>query len=169
MEIEIPHRMRKFPLWKGIFPIHYTIWVEGGVPDFKQMHEVRRIDAFNRNLCHLCGERMLNCHFAFIGGPVCVKLHAFVDGPMHLECASYAAAVCPFLSSSRGHYSKMTGGDKRPDQMFLCVSDKYSTRRNSPQLKYNWGAPLATNPMQPNQMICIAGDWISVTEIPTNG
>jgi hypothetical protein len=167
--IEIPKRMKKFPLWKGIYPIHYTVWVVDGVPDFKQMHEVRRIDAFHRNLCHLCGERMLDGKFAFIGGPECVKLHAFIDGPMHEDCAAYAAAVCPFLKNANGHYSKATGGGSRPGKMFFCVTDRYTTRRNSHKLKYVSGAALAVNPMQPNQMVAIAGDWLSVTEIATDG
>lgn len=169
MVIPIPERMKKFPLWKGIYPIHYTVWVKDGVPDFKMMHEARRMDAFGRNLCHLCGERMLNTLFAFIGGPNCVKYHAFVDGPMHPECAEWACSICPFLKNADAAYSRRTGGDARPEKMFLCLSATYTTRRNSSRVPYKPGAILADTPFQPGQTICIAGEWESVTEIPTGG
>lgn len=165
--IEIPQRLKKFPLWMGKFVIHYTVFVKDGIPDFKCMHEVRRIDAFNRNLCHLCGERMLNTLFAFIGGPKCVKYRAFVDGPMHPDCAEYACKVCPFLRDAKAEYSKRTGGGARPEKMYLCLAEKYMTRRNPSNWKYRPNIALADLPHQPDQMVCHASDWVSVMEIPT--
>lgn len=57
--MEIPECLKKFPLWKDRFPIHFTVWVdEEGVPNFKVMHERRREEAFVKNLCHICGDSL---------------------------------------------------------------------------------------------------------------
>jgi hypothetical protein len=69
MTIPIPFRMRKFTTWHG-YPIHYTVLVRpDGTPNFRSMDEHRRIECFEKNLCHLCGEKLRGGPFAFIGGP----------------------------------------------------------------------------------------------------
>lgn len=135
--MEIPDRMKKFPLFHG-FPVHYTVFIgDDGIPDFKVVHEVRRIEALNKNLCALCGERM-SAPYAFIGGPQCMNHHHFIDGPMHVECATYAAVTCPYLSSvNHGHSKKPAKSDTptvteyknvqfgRPDCMGLALTNSY--------------------------------------------
>jgi hypothetical protein len=149
--IPIPERMKKFPLYRG-YVVHYTVFVgEDKIPDFKVVHQAHRTEALNKNLCHLCGQRMMP-PFAFIGGPKCMKHRRFVDGPMHLECATYAAKVCPYLATPNHGHSKVaprhtesaivtTFGSKtgtisravptseigRPDRMALALADTYRT------------------------------------------
>ncbi len=178
MNTPIPDRLKRFPLWRGRFPIHYTVWVgPDGEPDFKVMHERRREECFNKNLCHLCGQRM-SAPYALIGGPLCVDGMAFVDGPMHPECATYAALVCPFLSSPQGKYraeiptfDEQADGSYikvydnvsniRPAKMALCLVESYRVVRNPPT-GHQSGGPHATNPTAPNQLTVRVTGYISV-------
>lgn len=140
MTIEIPDRMKKFPLWKGKYPIHYTVFVEDGIPQFKTLARARQVEAIQKNLCHLCGERM-SAPYWFIGGPGCAKSRHFLDGPMHEECARYATKICPFLANPNARYrgtpestnqayqimvrEAIKEGTERPTKMFLGASMSY--------------------------------------------
>jgi len=169
-DIPIPQQLQKFPLFHG-YPVHYTVFVDAnGKPNFKVMHEHRRIECFNKNLCHLCGEDLGDGPFAFIGGPMCVKAHRFVDGPMGIECAEYAAIACPFLSSPDGKYASIipvSDGDKivsyenvsnvRPSKMALVVGRSYKVQRNGYDVHVS--GPHANNPYGGGQLVCVVGQY----------
>jgi hypothetical protein len=177
-DIPIPNRMKKFPLFHG-FPVHYTVFVHSdGTPDFKIMHERRREECFKKNWCHLCGEPLNKKNrkeeeYAFIGGPKCVLAHRFIDGPMDIACAEYAAKVCPFLSSPTGKYASVIPvkeGDRiveyqnvpnvRPNKMALVVSRKYHVERN-PTGNHVSG-PHANDPSGEGQLVCVVGKYIRI-------
>lgn len=142
----VPERLKRFPMFKGRYLIHYTVFVgPDGQPDFKVVHSENRRNALAKNLCHLCGQKMAP-PYAFIGGPLCVRGRLFMDGPMHEECARYAAKVCPYLNSPDGGHSKappkhegMDCGDGkiivtqtdesvaagRPDRIAICLTESY--------------------------------------------
>lgn len=102
--VPVPERLRKFPLWRG-YLVHHTVFIgDDGTPDFKVVDQRKQAEAYQRNLCHLCGEG-LGSPVAFIGGPLCEKNRIFMDGPMHPECADYAAKVCPYLCNANGRHS----------------------------------------------------------------
>ena len=77
----------------------------------------------------------LTLPYAFIGGPRCETARAFVDGPMHEECARYAAKVCPFLARTDHDHAETGPGPGvivaefvakgRPDRMGLFLTDGY--------------------------------------------
>lgn len=170
-DVPIPENMKRFPLWHG-YPVHFTVWVKDGVPDFKMMHEPRRVECFNKNLCHLCGKRM-SAPYALIGGPLCVEAMRFIDGPMHPECAIYAAKVCPFLSSPTGRYKADQPilndnntvtyefvSNVRPAKMALCLVPSYRTERNPPTNRQV--GTHAANPHGPNQLVVVVREYISV-------
>jgi hypothetical protein len=179
-DLPIPHRLQRFPRWRG-YPIHFTVLVKAnGDPDFKAMDESRRIEAFEKNLCHLCGWKLKDGPYAFIGGPLCVDSHHFVDGPMHVECAEYAAKACPFLSSPTGKYHQRPpegGGlfdldtqvlvydqvaNVRPDRMGLVVTYHYSWSRNGGTYGRGKGMPHAIDPSPSGQIVCVAGSYVRV-------
>jgi hypothetical protein len=137
--VQIPGRLKKFPLYRGRFPIPYTTLIgPDGQPDFKVIDQQKRTEALNKFLCHLCGERLL-IPFCLIGGPLAIVNRAFNDGPMHAECALYACKVCPYLArTDHGHSSadpKHKGTVRiktdeyvvpgRPDRMALAYCRSY--------------------------------------------
>ncbi len=140
-DVPIPERLKGFPLFRGKFLVHYTVYVgKDGVPDFKVVHESHRMYALEHNLCHLCGQG-LDKMIVFIGGPLSVQHRTFNDGPMHEDCALYATKTCPFLAMMDHGYSaapprhrndegiKITVNEQipigRPDRMALYYTNGY--------------------------------------------
>ena len=139
---EIPDRMKRFPLWMDRYPIHFTVAIENGVPLFNQVSRLRQLEAAAKNLCHLCGQRLLAPYY-FICSERDVKDKACKDGPMHLECAMYAIKACPFLAnpdytgkrpaiqdagpSTAAALIAMdaTGPVVRPSRIALCTANSY--------------------------------------------
>lgn len=97
--IPVPDRLKKFPLWKDRYVIHYTVFTKDGIPIFNQVARGKQVLAAKRNWCQLCGERM-SAPYWFIGGESNVESRQVLDGPMHEECACYACAACPFLANA---------------------------------------------------------------------
>lgn len=177
--IEIPERLKRFQLWKG-YVVHFTVFIKpDGSPDFKVMNEDNRVRCFEKNWCHLCGLRMWP-PYAFIGGPLCVEHRSFVDGPMHVDCAEYAARVCPFLSSPTGKYNVQAGANAgmldldtnimvyenvanvRPKKMALVTSDTYTWGRTSGKYGEGEGLVHAADPNPKGQITCKPGEYIRV-------
>ena len=97
--VPVPAQLKNFPLNKGMYLIHYTVFVDAdGNPDFKVIDEKKRMHALTYDLCHLCG-KSLNRPVVFIGGEKSAKTLVFMDGPMHEDCALYAVKVCPYLAN----------------------------------------------------------------------
>lgn len=97
--MEIPDRLKKFPLWMGKYPIHFTQTVENGVPKWKVLDRKKQVECINKGRCHLCGEK-LYAPYWWVCGPDEYKRRAVMsNGPMHEECARFAIFICPFLNN----------------------------------------------------------------------
>lgn len=101
--IEIPERLKNRPLYRDL-PVPFVAassddadGQEGGVVSFKRDDSKRWALCVERKLCAMCGEK-LDYWIAFIGGEDSVEQRRFQDPPMHVECAEYALAVCPFFN-----------------------------------------------------------------------
>lgn len=68
----------------------------GGVVIFGKSDPVRWAECVEDRKCAMCGDR-LEYWIAFIGGPRSVQFRSFLDPAMHVECAEYAMAVCPWM------------------------------------------------------------------------
>ena len=103
--MEIPDRLKSFPLYKGML-VHYTVHVRNdGVPDFRIVNEANRIRCAAEGLCNLCGQP-LEPVMCFIGGERSGASRVFIDGPMHEECAKYSISVCPYLKNENWQHSE---------------------------------------------------------------
>ena len=157
-ETPIPTRLQGFPLYKG-YLVHFTVWVsDDGTPDFRVVHEANRRECMIRKLCTLCGQT-LEQPLVFIGSPKSVENRIFVDGPMHKECAVYAASVCPYLADANYQARSLESSEKkisksgtssvylacipgRPDKMALYYTDGYLLFQNQGGIYYHSHAPL---------------------------
>ena len=158
-DVPIPERLKAFPLYKG-FLVHFTVWVgDNGVPDFRVVHEANRRRCMEEEWCSLCGQP-LEKPLVFIGGPLCVEKRLFVDGPMHEDCALYAARTCPFLAdpayqdrpldSSIAHALKdgaeaidvAAAAPGRPARMALVYVNRYRLILDQPVIYFQIGPPL---------------------------
>jgi len=98
--IPLPDRMRDLPRdHRGYIIPRFVHW-ENGEPDFRIVDAAFRMRCVTYRLCWLCGQK-LGRHLAFVIGPMCALTRTTSEPPSHLECARYAAQVCPFLSRPR--------------------------------------------------------------------
>jgi hypothetical protein len=76
---------------------HFTINDEAKVQEF-----------IEQDLCSICGAKLFRARW-FIGGPRSAfhEHGAYIDPPMHDECAHYALRVCPYLAIP--NYAKLVG------------------------------------------------------------
>jgi hypothetical protein len=77
----------------------FVAWVDG-VPEFRAMDGRKWVEAVRYKLCWVCGTR-LGAHFAFVVGPMCLVSLTASEPPSHLQCATWSAINCPFLSRPR--------------------------------------------------------------------
>lgn len=117
-DVPIPEKLASRPKDGRGFPISYVTRVDPhtGAPDFTVIDGEQVGICCRYNLCGLCGRQFEAPPIVFIGGPKSIGNRAFLDPPMHPECAEYAAKVCPHLAISTSRYSKDTpeGATRHP-------------------------------------------------------
>lgn len=97
--VPIPALMKNLPKDKRGYPIPHTVITKDGVAHFTVNDEARRQRSIAEDKCPICNRKLFRFR-ASIGGPLSA-LHphgAFIDPPMHVECAQYALQVCPYLA-----------------------------------------------------------------------
>ena len=67
--------------------------------------DAKREHVLKHDLCPICGKKLFRGRW-FVGGPASAfhPRGAYIDPPMHYECAHYALEVCPYLAAP--NYSK---------------------------------------------------------------
>jgi hypothetical protein len=102
--VPIPDKMKDLPVDDRGYPIPWTVLrgPSDGKPHFAINVEELRLKSIRERLCPICGVRLYR-GFWFVGGPGSA-LHphgAYIDPPLHKECAEYALKVCPYLAAPR--------------------------------------------------------------------
>jgi hypothetical protein len=102
--VPVPAKMKDLLRDERGYPIPWTVLraPSDGTPNFAVNVEELRQRSITERLCPICGERLYRGMW-FVGGPGSA-LHprgAFIDPPMHRECAEYALKVCPYLAAPR--------------------------------------------------------------------
>jgi len=103
MKIAIPDRMRHLKIDARGYPIPCMVVIDkAGKPHFAINDEQKRFRVIRNDLCSICGTKLFRGRW-FVGGALSA-FHpegAFIDPPMHSECAHFALQVCPYLASPR--------------------------------------------------------------------
>jgi hypothetical protein len=104
-----PQRLARLPLdHRGFVVPWFVQWFKGttpcacgeGEPDFRIFDHNKFAIALKHKRCWLCGEK-LGVYLTFVIGPMCAVNRVTSEPPCHLDCATYSAKVCPFLSRPR--------------------------------------------------------------------
>lgn len=113
LAMPLPKRMRTLERDARGYPIPFIVLRDrSGTPQFTINDDRRTSQCISQKLCAICGKRFdmhrdpkvpgaVFLQMWFVGGSRCF-LHrhgAFVDPPLHLDCAEYALRVCPFLAA----------------------------------------------------------------------
>lgn len=97
-EVPLPARMTRLPRNKAGYVVPWFVaWIDGE-PDFRVVRAGGIRDALWFELCWLCGQH-IGRYATFVIGPMCAVNRVSSEPPSHRECASYAAQVCPFLTT----------------------------------------------------------------------
>jgi hypothetical protein len=73
-----------------------------GNPQFTINDEDKRQRHLRDDLCPLCGTKLFRGRW-FVGGPLSAfhPRGAYIDAPMHHDCAVFALMVCPYLAAPK--------------------------------------------------------------------
>lgn len=107
--IPIPERMKALPIDRRGFPIPWIVYRDlDGLPHFAINQEHLRHQCVNDDLCSICKGKLLRGRW-WVGGALSAfhQHGAFIDPPMHNECAHYALQVCPYIAMP--HYVREIG------------------------------------------------------------
>jgi len=96
---EIPDFLNHLPVEpRRKLPVPFTnIITESGEPDFTTIDAQKTVECALLRLCGVCGKK-LSYWIAFLGGPQSAESRAYLDPPMHEECARAAVKLCPFIA-----------------------------------------------------------------------
>ncbi|MEX3967306.1 hypothetical protein AB4Y42_34615 [Paraburkholderia sp. EG286B] len=97
---EIPVRMRALPLDSGGYPVPYFVARIDGKPDFRIADTDKFATCIYYKRCWICGTQ-LGQYKAFVIGPTSAVSRTSGEPPCHIECAKFAAQVCPFIVNPR--------------------------------------------------------------------
>ncbi len=94
--VDVPERIAALKRNGSGYPIPWFVsWIEGA-PDFRVVDPQKIIDGIYFKLCWICGQK-LGSHKAFVVGPMCALNRISSEPPSHVDCAEFAAKVCPFM------------------------------------------------------------------------
>lgn len=93
--------MRKLPIDPRFdAPVPWFVSWTDGKPEFRIMDREKFRRALQMHLCWVCGES-LGRWLGFVTGPMCVVTRTTSEPPCHVECATWSAQHCPFLSNPK--------------------------------------------------------------------
>lgn len=109
--VPLPRRMQILQKDPRGYPIPFIVLRDSdGRPHFTINDDQKVEWALRRHLCGICGQKLYPKRQWLVGGPLSA-FHdhgAYIDGPLHRECAEYALQVCPFLAAP--NYSRRIDG-----------------------------------------------------------
>jgi hypothetical protein len=99
--VEIPPKMRLLDRDRRGYPVPWIVQRDlTGRPFFIVNDTEKTLACGRRGLCGICGRKMERDVW-LIGGPGAAfhEHGAYLDPPMHRQCATYALRVCPYLGT----------------------------------------------------------------------
>lgn len=100
-DVAVPERMSHLPVQNG-YPVPYIVhFDEGSERAFFAINDYDKVvECIEDRKCSICGQEHDET-VTFVGGwqSAWHENGAYIDPPVHRECAEYALQVCPFLAA----------------------------------------------------------------------
>jgi hypothetical protein len=143
-------KLNKRPLYKGLV-IPYIVMVKEDKPFFKLNDSTIVQKCIKEKLCSVCGGKLENDKW-LIGGPASAfhKQGAYVDIPVHKECAIYSLTTCPYMAYTQ--YTAKEGVSEKLKKEFPDVL-LYNPTIDSTRLQYFVLVKIIDYVITPNQFI----------------
>lgn len=151
----MPWRIAALPVDERGYPVPFFVAMVDGKPDHRVMDGEKMPRALNEGLCWICGGK-LGVYKAFCIGPMCAVTRTISEPPSHLECATWAAQACPFLTRPRAKrreanmpadavWQGTEGIRRNPGAVCVWVTKSFRPfRAPSGALLFNLGEPTST-------------------------
>jgi hypothetical protein len=139
-QLPVPDRMKHLPRDPRGYPIFFMAYRDANDrAHFSVNDSGVRARVIARDLCSICGKPLLRGRW-FVGGQrSAFDPHgAYIDPPMHRECAHYALRVCPYLASPT--YASLIHGNTMPSDDRALLIDQ--TEIESPSTAHEVRPPL---------------------------
>jgi hypothetical protein len=94
---ELPPRMRALPIDERGYPVPWFVAWINGKPDFRVADQEKAQKARYFGHCWVCGNQVGKFK-TFVIGPMCAVNRTTAEPPCHLDCATFSATACPFLT-----------------------------------------------------------------------
>lgn len=110
-DVPIPARMAGLERDKRGFPVPFIVARDkAGEPLFTINDSRLTEQCIAESRCGICGGELEYGDLWWVGGPMSAfhPQGVYIDGPMHLECSTYALRVCPHLAAPK--YTKRIDG-----------------------------------------------------------
>src|SRR5690348_95410 len=95
--VPIPERCKKLKVDHRGYPIPYFVSYVDGKPDFRLLDSEKQEICVKYHKCAICGEKLTEGAYFFIGGIMTATNEVSTDPPMHRECAEWSLQICPHL------------------------------------------------------------------------
>lgn len=100
-DVPVPAQVARLPRDRHGRVVPWFVHIkDDGQPDHRVGRDGALRDALRFDLCWMCGGAR-GRYGSFVLGPMCIINRTTAEPPCHLECAVYAARVCPFLTTPR--------------------------------------------------------------------
>jgi hypothetical protein len=114
----MPNRIKRLSVDERGYPIPWFVAWQDGKPLFPVADGKKMRMAIQQKLCWVCGEK-LNENLVFVLGPMCTITRTSSEPPSHLDCATFSAMACPFLSKPRMKRMEEAPGTVNPAGIFI--------------------------------------------------
>lgn len=94
----LPRCMLQLPRDHAGRPVPYFASWTDGKPDFRVASLRAMRSCLKHGLSWVCGQPIYSRDCAFPLGPMCVVSRVTAEPPSHIDCATWSALNCPFLS-----------------------------------------------------------------------
>lgn len=102
-DVPLPPRMAALPKDRRGLPVPYIVLVtDDGTPHFTINDSRKVAKVLRERRCAICGGKH-HRGLWLVGGPMSAfhEDGAYLDPPLHFECAQYALKVCPYLAAPK--------------------------------------------------------------------
>jgi hypothetical protein len=143
---ELPEKMQKLPVYKGI-PIPYFVHIDDdGKPDHRIVDARKYKPCLAYRLCWVCGQP-LGAYESYAIGPMCTINRISGEPGQHTDCSNWSAMHCPFLTTpGRQRRETRLPEDVRKDSMMVPtnpgVMAVWTTKKRPTVLRTPDGAPV---------------------------
>jgi hypothetical protein len=101
--VPIPERMAQLPRDPRGYPIPFIVLRDADNRPHFTINDTTSVEfAIRHDLCAICGSKLFRGRW-FVGGTGSAfhEHGAYIDGPVHGDCAEYALQVCPYLAAPK--------------------------------------------------------------------